>query len=254
MDKQFKDEELQKLQLPEPIKHSLKVLCHDLISQSKNNLRGILLYGGLARNRYRETQSDINLIIILEDSTPSSLGEIAQVLRQGWRQILVEPFILQAREIPTIIKIFPTKFLDIQKHHILLLGDDPFLEHQIHPEEVRKRIEQELWNLALRLRRQYIVSFDDSLSVRAVLKETVIPLKVAFESLLQLACKEDPSLRTTAEVFTHAATIFGLDKECLLLISEIRHQATHDTNNAELFARVIIVINTTIDIVHRMKE
>jgi hypothetical protein len=52
--------------------------------------------------------------------------------------------------------VFPTKFLDMQRHHRLLWGRDVLAELHVADAHLRLRCEQEMKNLLLRLRQFYL--------------------------------------------------------------------------------------------------
>lgn len=80
----------------------------------------------------------------------------------------------------------PTKFLDIQKHHAVLYGSNPFASLSISREQVRLRVEQGLRNIALRLRRQYVSTYDDPSALTEALRRIVVPLKVELAAETEL--------------------------------------------------------------------
>ena len=111
----------------------------------------LVLYGGLARGRFRPGKSDVNVLIALDDPSAARLAKIAPLLREAYRAIRLEPFIVSPGELPRLAEAFPTKLLDIQEHHVLLAGADPFGALHVSPEFVRARIAQSLQNLLLSL-------------------------------------------------------------------------------------------------------
>jgi hypothetical protein len=139
----------------------------------------------------------------------------------------VDPFILGADELRGAARDFPTKLLDIRAHHVVLYGSDPFAEVQPSPEHVRLRVEQELRNLALRLRRRLVLAGDDRRGLAAAAANAVPPLAVNLGTLLELAGAggEDAA----DGVFARAAEVFGLDGEALAAA-----RAARDERSGEL--------------------
>jgi hypothetical protein len=244
---------LERIDAPVEIRARISELSDDLVRAAGANLRGLILYGGLARGRYRPGKSDINLVVLLKDASAESLAAIAPALRAAWRAVRVEPFIIKASEAQRLAETFPTKLLDIQTHHIVLMGENPFSSIDVSRKLIRLRIEQSLTNLALRLRRRYISIFDDRRSLASTLAEQAVPLKVEFAALLQLAGKDEPSESTSAAVLEAAAVEFDLDREALLIMAALRRDGNPPEDLPALYNRVLATIARAADIVSGME-
>lgn len=244
---------LEGLDAPVEIRARISDLGDDLVRAAGANLRGLILYGGLARGRYRPGKSDINLVVLLGDTSTESLAAIAPVLRAAWRAVRVEPFILKASEAQRLAETFPTKLLDIQTHHIVLMGENPFAGIDVSRKLIRSRIEQSLTNLALRLRRRYISIFDDPRSLATTLAEQAVPLKVELAALLQLAGKDEPSESTSAAVLEAAAIEFDLDREALLMMAALRRDGNPPEDLPALYNRALATIARAAEIVSDME-
>src|SRR5260370_25984489 len=81
---------LEGLGLPAEVSAALGRLREDLGRAAGGNLKGLLLYGGVARGRYRPGRSDINLVVLLADMSAAALQAIAPALRAAWRAARVE--------------------------------------------------------------------------------------------------------------------------------------------------------------------
>ena len=241
------------LAAPPEIRAAVSRLVDDLARASGANLSGLILYGGLARGRYRAGKSDINLVVVLRDASTQSLGAIAPILRDAWRAHRVEPFILKSSEVPRLAEVFPTKLLDIQTHRIVLMGEDPFSGIEVSLEQMRLRVEQGLRNLALRLRRRYISIFDDPRSLAATLADAAVSLKIELGALLQLAGKDEPSESTSAAVLEAAAIAFDLDREALLQMAGLRRDAEVADDLTSLYNRVTSAISRAAEIVSHLE-
>lgn len=244
---------LEKIDAPAEIRARISELSDELARAAGENLRGLILYGGLARGRYRPGKSDINLAVLLDDTSALSLGSIAPLLRAAWRAVRVEPFILKASEAKRLAETFPTKLLDIQNHHIILMGENPFAGIEVSRKLVRLRIEQSLTNLALRLRRRYISIFDDPNSLVLTLADAAVSLKVELAALLQLAGKDEPSESTSAAVLKTAAAAFDLDSEALSLMASLRRDAKEPEDLPALYNRALATIERAAEITSRME-
>src|SRR5688500_14303547 len=112
--------------LPSEVATALDGLSTELQRAAGDNLLALVLYGGLARGRYVPGSSDINVVVVLGDTSAAAIERIAPALHAAWRAMRVEPFIITPADIPRLAVTFPTKMLDIQRRHVVLFGDEPF--------------------------------------------------------------------------------------------------------------------------------
>jgi len=212
---------LERLGTPPEVVKALEQLREELIAAAGTNLKGLILYGSVVRGTYRPHSSDVNLVVVLADTTCASLEAIAHPLRAAWRAAAIEPFLLTASEVPRVADVFPIKTLDIQAHHVVLFGENPFSRLEVDREHIRLRIEQELRNLGLRLRRRFLSVADDPNALATMLANAAGPLTTNLEAMLRLCGDEGPRGRESPEVFEAAARAFDLDREPLARIAEL---------------------------------
>src|SRR5262245_33778429 len=209
---------------PPAVTAALERLKEELARAAGANLSGLVLYGGLARGRFRAGQSDVNVVILLHDISAVALAAVAPALRTARRAAAVEPMIITPGEVPAAAVAFPTKFLDIKEHHILLTGQDAFASLDVPREALRRRVAQQLRNLALRLRRRYLSVVDDREAQAATLAGMARPLALETAALLRLAGQPAPAEDRTAAIFEAAATAFDLDRDALARLAALRQQ------------------------------
>ena len=239
---------------PPAVTAALDRLQQELTERAGNHLAGIILYGGLARGRFRPGKSDVNLVILLRDASAQVLDAIAPALQAAWRAAGVEPLILTPAEVAPAVDVFPTKFLDIKRHHLVLMGEDPFANLEADAEHVRLRIKQELHNLLLRLRRRYIAAVGDPTSMAQLLVDAARPFALELAALLRLTGKEPPADDRTGAIFEAAAGPFGLDRDVLARLAALRQDARRTDDVAGLYAGVLQAVARATEVVDRMKE
>ena len=195
----------------------------------------------------------MNVVVLLNDASIATLDVIAPALRAARRAAMVEPMILTPEEVRRSADAFPTKFLDIQRHHVVLAGEDPFVGLEVPREAVRLRVEQELRNLTLRLSRRYANDGDNSQSMPPVLEEVARPLAIALESLLRLAGREVSVDDRSATVFEAAAEAFQLDGPALACLAALRRDAGSEQNWTDLFGRVLQTVARAAEVADGME-
>jgi predicted nucleotidyltransferase len=229
-------------------------LREELAGAAGANLAGLILYGGLARGRYRPGRSDVNLVVLLHDATAASLAPLALPLRAAWRAARVEPMVLTPAEVRRAADVFPTKFLDIKEHHIVLAGSDPFVGLEVAREAVQVRVEQELRNLALRLRRRYLAAAGVPAELRPILLDAARPLALALAALLRLAGLAVPEEDLSVTIFRAAAGAFDLDGEALAALAALRRDETPSLDLNDLYGRVLESAARAAEVADRMEE
>jgi hypothetical protein len=238
--------------LPPDVAAALDELGTALRAAAGDNLLGLVLYGGLARGRYNPGTSDINLVVLLRDASAAAIGAIAPTLHAAWETSRVEPLIMSPSELPRLALAFPTKMLDIQRRHIALIGEDPFDGIAPKREHIRLRVEQELRNLALLMRRRFVAIHDDPVALAAAVDDAAATLAVNLRALLFLRGIVSDERQPALAIYERAAQTFGLDAAALDATKRLHRSADDATISAELFGRLLDTIGKAADVAARM--
>ena len=228
--------------VPAEVTKALDTLAAELRGAAGENLRGVILFGGLARGRYIEGASDINLVVYLRDASVDSIAAIAPALHEAWRTHRVDPLIVTAAEIQRLTVVFPTKMLDIQRRHVVVLGEDPFTGLTVDREHIRLRVEQELRNLQLRLRHRFVRVRDDESALEQTVADAAPTLAVNLRALLLLNGVVSDEFQPALAIFELAATTFGLDAEALAATKRVHQGDETASVGRELFGRLLTTI------------
>lgn len=239
--------------VPVKVAGEIDNLVSGLTEAAGPNLAGVILYGDW-RGRFRPGRSDVNVVVLLRDASYAALAAIAPPLQAARRSVGVETMILRPQEVLEAADVFPTKFLDIKRHHIVLAGEDPFASLDIPLEHVRLRIEQELRNMLLRLRRISIDANTEPELLRRALSRICRPLAIELEALLRVSGKPAPAEDRTSLIFAAAAAAFDLNPAALARLAELRQRTQPDIDLAGLCGDVLNVIAQAADIADRLKD
>jgi predicted nucleotidyltransferase len=236
------------LHAPVAVATALGHVVDEARSAAGDNLVALVLYGGLARGRYRGPRSNVDLAVVLEDASPERVAELTPVLMAAWRAARVDAWLVARAEISRLAEVFPTKLLDIRDHHLLLHGEDVFADLEIDRALLRLRVEQELANLSLRLRRTLVTLAADPASAAAYLVTTARPLAIQLAVLLRLAGRTVPADDRSAAIFAAAAEAFGLDGEALRTLAGLRQGDESVEDVGGLVGRVQVVATRAADV------
>lgn len=232
---------------PPRVLQALDSLASELSRVAGKNLVSLLAYGPLARGRLRAGRA-ANVAVVLESGSADSLAAIAGPLRIAFRAARIEPLVLTASELRHASAVFPTKFLALKRHHRVLVGKGTIEELVISRDNVRLRVEQELRNLALRLRRRFLAGFDDPHALALSLEDAVEPLEIALENLLWLAGEPEPESSPDA-VLGAAARVFSLDGDALSALAA----GTPSEDVGALYARVLATVERAAELAERLE-
>jgi hypothetical protein len=201
------------------------------------------VYGSAARGRYDADTSDLNVIVALHDASGAAVLRIAEAVHDAERQSRIETMIFAETELAGLATSFPTKILDIQRRHVVLFGTDLFSGITVARDDIRRRAEQELRNLALRLRRRFVAARKDNHALALAADDAAATLAVNLRALLYLRGDVSDEFQPTLAIFERAGSLFGLDTSVLGAIKRI-HKNDERSMSADQFANVIDVVSS----------
>jgi predicted nucleotidyltransferase len=125
-----------------------------------SNLRAIILYGSAATGEFHPDFSNVNLFCVFGETSFATLTAIAPVAKWWVDQKLHAPLVMSVEELNRSTDVFSIEFLDMQKRHKVLFGDDLLTALQIPMHWHRAQLEYELREKTILLR-QEILRFSD---------------------------------------------------------------------------------------------
>ena len=154
-----------------------------LRSELGENLFSCCLYGSAVRGNAIEGVSDLNLLIVLNQSTTEAHEAIARVIGG---QPLIDPFVLAKRGLERSIRAFAAKFASIKRHYRVLHGADPLAAATVDEKLERFLCEQAVRNLRLRLVYSFVTRAQHKAYDRFVLRH-ITALFVHSAEVLRLS-------------------------------------------------------------------
>jgi predicted nucleotidyltransferase len=161
----------------------LKQVVADLSEALGDNLYSCCLYGSAVRGNFDDDASDINLLILLNQSDAHAHIVLASALQKHKR---IDPFILARRGFERSFRMFSPKFASIQRHYRVLFGADPIGSLQVRPDEERFLTEQAFRNLRLRLVYAFVTRHHHPNAYERFIVRNVTPLFVQLSDILRL--------------------------------------------------------------------
>jgi predicted nucleotidyltransferase len=184
------------------------------------DVRSIVLFGSGAEGRLRET-SDVNVLVMLARFEPKAVASLREPLAVAAAAVRLNAMFLVEGELAAAARLFAVKFADIQHRHLVLHGDDPFVDLRIPREAEIVRLNQVLLNLTLRLRQSYATAGLHEERLALVVADAAGPLRVSAQMLLELEGRAAP---TPKEALTHVARELEAPPDLVDVISRSREQ------------------------------
>jgi hypothetical protein len=226
------------------IKHGLDQFVETVTGTFGDQLIAVVLFGSGAEDRLRPV-SDLNLIIVLSTYSlerAAAFRERSAALRAA---LQIRTMFILDHEVARAAQTFAVKFSDIGRRHRLLWGaSDPFAGLQVDRAAAITDLREALFDLALRLRAQWVVRGGSADQLRLAAAEAAGGMRACAGELLTLEGSPAPSPREALD------TIAGAP---LAALTAARTTADVDAATAEkLFIHLITLVGTMRDRAERL--
>ncbi|HEU4731252.1 MAG TPA: nucleotidyltransferase domain-containing protein [Kofleriaceae bacterium] len=144
---------MDKLAVSPSVQTKLDALTRSLVEICGDNLVALLAHGSAVRGGWREGASDVDLVCVLADDSQPVLAAIGPALELARYSARIETMILRRDEIERSADCFPLLYSDIARASATLAGTNPFTGLVVPDHHKRLRIEQELREIRIRMRR-----------------------------------------------------------------------------------------------------
>lgn len=121
------------------------------------NLLSAILYGSAAAGNYVDGSSDVNLLFVLRETSFPAIAALAPVVEWWRKQKHRVPLFMTANEMRRSADVFSIEFLDMQRTHRLLWGEDILKTLEIPMRLHRVQLEYELREKTILLRQHLLV-------------------------------------------------------------------------------------------------
>ncbi len=142
--------------LPEETQRLLQAYAKDVKGAFGDQLEGLLIYGSAVRGEFLPGRSNLNLLLVLTGYDAVTLKRYEPVHKRWSKEGVIIPLFLTDQEIKTSSALFPLEFLEIQEHHRVLGGRDPFVGFHVDGSRVGDAVMQGLAGHVLRLRQRFV--------------------------------------------------------------------------------------------------
>jgi predicted nucleotidyltransferase len=234
--------------------HELEQFSRALQDALGADLVSLLLYGGLAKGEYAPESSDVNVLIVLRAISVDVLDRAAGPIQRAVRRFGLAPMLVTESDLRRSTDVFPTKFLDMQRHHKRLLGKDVLADLVIDRTHLRLRCEQEIKNLMLRLRLFYVQRAGRPEQIERALIAATSSFLVDLSTLLSLKTGATPT--TKPQIAAEASRQLGVDAATLRDLLALKEGGLRLEPAAlnELYARLMDAVARAAEVVDAIPE
>lgn len=187
------------------LEQTLESVASGLAAAAGDNLRTLLVRGSAARGDYHAKRSDVNLVIILDDTSAGALKPLGGVVAKWVRSGQPPPVIFSAQDWRDSTDVFPIELEDMRSAHRLLRGEDPFAEVATEAPHVRHELEREARGKLIQLRAEYVAVASNGKWLGALLLSSAKTFFVLFRALVRVGGatvpeREHDLVRAAAEI------------------------------------------------------
>jgi hypothetical protein len=118
-------------------------VARDLARVLGQRLRGVVLYGSVARGEHVPEVSDINILVLIDDIDSAAIA-LAAPTAARMAEHSVNPLVLEWADRTRAADVFGIELLDMQDAHEVLHGANPFADLIVDRRALRLQAEREL--------------------------------------------------------------------------------------------------------------
>jgi predicted nucleotidyltransferase len=171
--------------LPKNVSRTLNEFVRSVRIAFGPDLESIVLFGGAAEGKL-QPDSDVNLIVLLNNFKGYRADQARQALRKAQKAISLRAMFLLVGEVDAAASAFAQKFADVIRKHVVLHGSDPFADLALPHESKVIRLKKVLMNTVVRLREAYVERSQDEEQLAIVIADASATFRSGAATLLVL--------------------------------------------------------------------
>ena len=188
------------------------------------NLESVVLYGSAVLGEYDPDYSNVNLLVILKNTSLPSLLAIAPAVEKWTTKKRSAPLLITREELERSADVFSIELLDMQQQHRVLYGPDPIASLQIPKHLHRAQLEYELREKLILLRQHLLMEAQHSKHTWELLLRSLPAFTTLFRHAL--IAQNQPAPATRREAVKALAALLNFDASPFEQLLDIReHRA-----------------------------
>lgn len=206
--------------LPADVRRLLNRYTNEVSTVFGSNLRSVFLYGSLVRGDYIPGRSNINLCVLLGSSEPEGFEPFASLHRRWAKEKIIVPLFLTDREFADSIPYFPLEYLEMEEHHLVLSGYDPFATVQMDLSYLGFQCAQEMRSNLVRLRQRFVEGGGRPEAVSVLLPLSLTALLPCLRGVLRL--RGAPTHGNTENLLRTVESRLDVDPDAFREVSQLK--------------------------------
>jgi len=178
--------------LPGSLQKVIQEFQTDIDNLFGDHTVSVIVYGSAATEEYVPKKSDINVLVVLDESAIQNLQPVQNKIA-GWLKHSVSPLFLTEEYIEQSLDSFPIEFLNMKTAYLPVQGKDILKNLEFDRKDLRLQCERELKGDLLHLRQRFIMTQGKKNELTSLIKESIVAFSAIFRALLFLKDKDIPS-------------------------------------------------------------
>jgi len=201
---------VKQLNLSGKLKSNLDGFINNLKNIYGEGLISAILYGSAASGEFVARHSNLNLLVILENTDLENLRKASSVINKGKFKD-INPLFFTEEYLNSSNDVFPIEFLDMKENYAVLMGKDVLRDISIDTKNLRFQCEQELKVKLINLRQMYLRRNKDKATVSTLLFKSFNSILHILRNVLRIKGKQPPYLK--GEVLKEINAEFQIDRD-----------------------------------------
>lgn len=214
---------MDKLNLPKKYNYLLEDFKNNLERRYANGLVSVILYGSAASGEFVNKHSNINLLVVLNDTSLGNLSKSIDLLNSNKFRLLT-PIFFTEDYIGNSTDTFPIEFLDMKENYSVLFGKDVLRDIQIDVRNLRFQCEQELKSKIIQIKNFYL-KHNNKADLKILLFKSFTSVLHILRNLVRLKGKDPLYLKM--ESLSQLAGEFSIDQNCFEKILNAKNKNTN---------------------------
>lgn len=233
------------------------------IEDTKNifgkKLKSIFIYGSKAYYENPQNESDLNLMVIVENLTGEDLKNCFNPVRQwmGEGNIFDKnknpmPVFMGEKEWFNSSDVYAMEYADIKENHKIIYGDDLICDICIKKEDLRLQCESEMKNLLMRFRGHYLMNSGCTKAINNSFIPIMKTLNAIFKAILRL--KDIEVSNSAYENLNKICEMTNLDKTFFekLLCAKEKHCKFSKKETYEMADNAVIELQKLLEYINNL--
>jgi hypothetical protein len=172
------------LDLPEEVQDHLEKIMAQIHRDWSSDVDSLVLFGSAARGDFIAGRSNINLLVVVRCLSVDFMQGMGRLHHKWGRHQIVAPLVMTKDDLGRSSRLFPLEFLQMTHNHVVLAGQDPFVEFPLDTVRLGWQCEQELMANLLRLRQRFIEGEARIEAIQALLLLSITAVLPCIRGLL----------------------------------------------------------------------